>query len=71
MIFVQTIMALPFLVAITPQLDGCLPIQDDRIYARDVVSAVPAFTNVAADFVLGYPATTQNPVSERSQQKCE
>jgi flagella basal body P-ring formation protein FlgA len=58
MIFIQTIMALPFLLAVVPevvpQLDGCLAIQDDRIYARDVAAAVPAFANVAADFVIGY-----------------
>jgi flagella basal body P-ring formation protein FlgA len=56
------IMALPFLLAAFPQvvpqvvppLDGCLPIQDDRIYARDVAAAVPAFANVAADFAVGY-----------------
>ncbi|MBZ5676703.1 MAG: flagellar basal body P-ring formation chaperone FlgA [Acidobacteriia bacterium] len=62
MIFLETIMALPFLLAVVPnvvppvvgQPDGCLPIQDDRIYARDVVAAVPAFANVAADFTLGY-----------------
>ncbi|MCU1336601.1 MAG: hypothetical protein JWO19_2182 [Bryobacterales bacterium] len=47
-------MALPLLLAITPQLDACLPIQDDRIYARDVAAAVPAFATVAADFALGY-----------------
>ena len=58
MIFLETIMALPFLVAVVPQvvppLDGCLPIQDERIYARDVAATVPAFANVAADFALGY-----------------
>jgi len=57
-IFVETIMALPLLLAVVPQaappLDGCLPIQDDRIYARDVAAAVPAFASVAADFALGY-----------------
>ena len=31
-----------------------MPIQDDRIYARDVAAAVPAFASVAADFALGY-----------------
>jgi flagella basal body P-ring formation protein FlgA len=31
-----------------------LPLQDDRIYARDVAAAVPAFAGIAADFVLGY-----------------
>jgi flagella basal body P-ring formation protein FlgA len=62
MIFIQTIMALPFLLAVVPnvvpqtvpQPDGCLPIQDERIYARDVAAAVPAFVGVAADFLLGY-----------------
>jgi len=52
------IMALPLLLAAFPQagppLGGCLPIQDDRIYARDVAAAIPAFSNVAADFALGY-----------------
>lgn len=62
MIFLKTIMFLPFLMAavpdvvsqVVPQPDGCLPVQDDRIYARDVTAAVPAFSAVAADFVLGY-----------------
>ncbi|MBZ5636878.1 MAG: flagellar basal body P-ring formation chaperone FlgA [Acidobacteriia bacterium] len=51
-------MALPLLLAVAPQVvpqaDGCLPVQDDRIYARDVAAAVPAFSSVAADFALGY-----------------
>lgn len=54
-------MALPFLLAVVPQVapppDGCLPIQDERIYARDVAAAVPAFATVAADFALGYAPT--------------
>jgi flagella basal body P-ring formation protein FlgA len=62
MSFLETIMALPFLLAVVPnvvsqmvpQADGCLPVQDDRIYARDVAAAVPAFSGVSADFVLGY-----------------
>ena len=62
MIFLETIMALPFLLAVVPnvapnvvpQPDGCLSVQDDRIYARDLAAAVPAFTGVAADFALGY-----------------
>jgi flagella basal body P-ring formation protein FlgA len=37
-----------------PQADGCWPVQDDRIYARDVAAAVPAFSGVAAEFALGY-----------------
>jgi flagella basal body P-ring formation protein FlgA len=58
MIFLETIMALPSLLAVfpqsAPQPDGCFAVQDDRIYARDVAAAVPAFSNVAADFALGY-----------------
>ena len=62
MIFLETIMALPFLLAVVPNAvtpvvgspEGCLPIQDDRIYARDVAAAIPAFANVPADFMLGY-----------------
>jgi flagella basal body P-ring formation protein FlgA len=58
MIFIETIMALPLLLTVAPQAvpqpDGCWPIQDDRIYARDVAAAVPAFSSVAADFALGY-----------------
>ena len=60
--FLEMTMALPFLLAVVPnvvpqavlQPDGCLPIQDERIYARDVAVAVPAFANVAPDFTLGY-----------------
>ena len=48
------LMALPLLLAITSQPDACLPIQDERIYARDVAAAIPAFASVAADFALGY-----------------
>jgi len=51
-------MVFPLLLAVVPQsvpqADGCWPIQDDRIYARDVAGAVPAFSSVAADFALGY-----------------
>ena len=62
MIFLEMIMALPLLLAVVPpvgppavpQPDGCFTIQDDRIYARDMAAAVPAFSAVAADFVLGY-----------------
>jgi len=51
MIFLKTIMFLPFLMAavpdvvsqVVPQPDGCLPIQDDRFYDRDVADAVQAF----------------------------
>jgi flagella basal body P-ring formation protein FlgA len=58
MIFLPTIMSLSYLLAavpqVVPQSGGCLPVQGDRIYARDVAAAVPAFSSVAADFVLGY-----------------
>ncbi len=62
MIFLETIMALPLLLALAPQSapplvrqpDGCWPVQDDRIYARDVAAAVPAFSGVPADFALGF-----------------
>src|SRR5689334_637421 len=39
---------------ILPQPDGCFPVQDDRIYARDFAAAIPAFGNVPTDFVMGY-----------------
>jgi len=58
MIFLETVMALTFQLAVVPgmvpQPDGCLPIQEERIYARDLAAAIPAFADVAADFSLGY-----------------
>lgn len=58
MIFLEMIMALPLLLAIVPQMvpqpDGCFPVEDDRIYARDLAAAIPAFSGVAADFAVGY-----------------
>jgi len=52
------IMAFPLLFAFAsqgaPQPDGCYPVQDDRIFARDVTAAIPAFARVPADFALGY-----------------
>jgi len=36
------------------QPDGCYPVQDDRIFARDITAAIPAFARVPADFALGY-----------------
>jgi flagella basal body P-ring formation protein FlgA len=53
-LFLETIMALPLLFAAVPQADGCLPVQDERIYARDVAAAVPVFSGVRADFAVGY-----------------
>jgi len=47
-------MAFPLLLAMVSQPDGCYPVQDDRIYARDVTAAIPAFAGVPADFALGY-----------------
>jgi flagella basal body P-ring formation protein FlgA len=54
MFFQQMIMALALVPQSGPQPDGCLPIQDDRIYARDVTAAIPAFAGVPGDFALGY-----------------
>jgi len=52
------LMTLPMLLAVVPpaipQASGCWPVQDDRIYARDVAAAVPAFAAVAEDLALGY-----------------
>ena len=48
------IMVLSLLPAMVPPMDGCLPVQDDRIYARDVAAAAPVFSNIAADFALGF-----------------
>jgi flagella basal body P-ring formation protein FlgA len=53
-IFESIIMAFPLLLAMVPQPDGCYPVQDDRIYARDLTAAIPAFAAVPADFALGY-----------------
>jgi hypothetical protein len=47
-------MAFPLLLAMVSQPDGCYPVQDDRIYARDMTAAIPAFAGVPADFALGY-----------------
>lgn len=51
-------MVLPFLLAAIPEVAsspvGCIPVQDDRIYARDLAAVVPAFAHVAADFALGF-----------------
>src|SRR5579859_4769924 len=54
MIVGTMIMALSLLPAMVPPMDGCLPVQDDRIYARDVAAAAPVFSNIAADFALGF-----------------
>jgi len=61
MSFAAMMMALPFVLEIVPpavpQPDGCLPIQEDKIYARDVAAAVAEFSSVPADFALGYAPT--------------
>ena len=58
MIFESIIMAFSLLVAMVPQAvpqpDGCLAIQDDRIFARDVAAVIPTFAAVPPDFALGY-----------------
>jgi flagella basal body P-ring formation protein FlgA len=52
------IMMVPLFLALAPQTtvqpDGCFPVQDDRIYARDVAAAIPAFAGLPANFALGY-----------------
>ena len=56
------IMAIPLLFTAVAQSippstlppEDCLTVQDDRIYARDIAAAIPAFSAVAADFALGY-----------------
>jgi len=56
------IMAIPLLITAVaqsvpprmPPSEDCLTVQDDRIYARDIAAAIPAFSAVAADFSLGY-----------------
>jgi flagellar basal body P-ring formation protein FlgA len=48
------IMALSLALALIPQPNGCLTVQDDRIFARDVVPAIPEFANVPEDLSLGY-----------------
>jgi flagella basal body P-ring formation protein FlgA len=44
----------PGVPQVLPQPDGCWPVREDRIYARDVAAAIPAFAGVPADFALGY-----------------
>jgi flagella basal body P-ring formation protein FlgA len=43
-------------VALTPASlqDPCLVLRNDRIYARDVATSVPAFTALPSDLILGY-----------------
>jgi flagellar basal body P-ring formation protein FlgA len=48
------IMALPMLFALASQPPGCLPVQDDRIYAHDVAAAIPEFSRLPAGLSLGY-----------------
>jgi len=47
-------MIIPFLLAIAPQLGACLSVQDDRIYGRDIIAAVPGFAGFPDGFPLGY-----------------
>jgi flagella basal body P-ring formation protein FlgA len=55
------IMAFPLLLALSaevpPEVKGCLTVQTERIFARDVVAAVPGFAAVPADLFLGYAPT--------------
>ena len=54
------IMAIPALLAIASVADGasvtdrCLPVAQDRIYARDVVPSIGGFAALDGEVVLGY-----------------
>ncbi len=52
------IMALPLALALTadvlPEFKGCLTVQTERIFARDLVAAVPGFSAVPPDLALGF-----------------
>jgi flagella basal body P-ring formation protein FlgA len=59
------IMAIPLLLALAPPVlsppaGACLPVQEDRIYGRDVAAAVPEFAAFPSAFSLSYaPAPGQ------------
>jgi flagella basal body P-ring formation protein FlgA len=54
-------MAIPALLALAVNPDGCHLIQSDFIVARDVAAVVPAFAGVPEDFRLGYVPTSGEP----------
>jgi flagella basal body P-ring formation protein FlgA len=49
-------MILPFLLAVSSPPAGCLAIDAQSVFARDVAAAVPAFAQVPGDFLLGFLA---------------
>lgn len=48
------IMTIPLLLALTPPAAGCFPVQDDRIYGKDIAAAVPELAAFPNGFALGY-----------------
>lgn len=48
------IMTIPLLLALTPPAAGCFPVQDDRIYGKDIAAAVPELAAFPNGFPLGY-----------------
>ncbi len=54
-------MALPLLFALSTLPAGCRTIQSEMLLARDVAAVIPGFTQVPADFRLGYLPGTGAP----------
>jgi flagella basal body P-ring formation protein FlgA len=54
-------MALPLLFALSTPPIGCRTIQSEMLLARDVAAVIPGFTQVPADFRLGYLPGTGAP----------
>jgi flagella basal body P-ring formation protein FlgA len=48
------IMTIPLLLAVASQFEGCLAVQAEKIYARDIVPALPAFGAIPGEVVIGY-----------------
>ncbi len=55
------IAAIPILLALAVTPDGCHKIQSDTILARDIAAVIPAFSQVPADFNLGYISASGEP----------
>jgi len=48
------LMTFPFLFALTSELNGCVPVRDEQIHARDVAKAFPRFAALPGELDLGY-----------------
>ena len=48
------IAALPFIVAAVAQSSACLPVSGEKIYARDLVPAIPQYAAMPANLFMGY-----------------